>query len=375
MVLRSIERNGTSLSDQLPNFASRRVIRPPSDPKKNPPRHGNQGSVSNSRKYVRWGFKGLAIVLGAVVAIAGISAFDLYNSLNRDNIVLAGSSSADLDGPLNILVVGSDTRKGQGEEFGNVDSELADVIMLLHISKDRKDAVVVSFPRDLLVTIPECPNPEGGNFPLRNRAQINSSIGNGGVACTHLTVEEFTGLDIPFVAMIDFKGVIEMSNAVGGVEVVIDKPISDDWSAFYIEAGTHTLQGAEALAFLRTRHGVGDGSDLARISNQQLFLTSLFNKIKQDGTLNNPIRLYSLSSAAARNMKLSESMTDLATMVTLAGAMRDVDTSRMVFTQVPTRVLSGAEEGRLESINEEAKALFDLIRRDEPVVIEATPTP
>ena len=363
------------MSDQLPNFASRRVIRPPSDPKRHPPRHGNQDPNANVRKYVRWGFKGLAIVAGSVLAVAGISAFDLYNQLNNDNIVLVNSGKADLDGPLNILVVGSDTREGQGEEFGDVDSELADVIMLLHISKDRKDAVVVSFPRDLLVSIPECPNPEGGMFSAKNRQQINSSIGYGGVACTHLTVQEFTGLEIPFVAMIDFRGVIEMSNAVGGVEVVIDKPISDAYSNFYIDAGTHTLQGAQALGFLRTRHGIGDGSDLARISNQQLFLTSLFNKIKEDGTLSNPIRLYSLSSAAARNMKLSESMTDLATMVTLAGATRDVDISRMVFTQVPTRVLSGAEEGRLESISEEAKELFDLIREDQPVVIEATPAP
>jgi LCP family protein required for cell wall assembly len=317
----------------------------------------------------------LAILVGAVLAVTGISAFDLYNQLNRDNIVLANAGEADLDGPLNILVVGSDTRDGQGEEFGEVDSELADVIMLLHISKDRKDAVVVSFPRDLLVTIPECPNPEGGTFSLKNRKQINSSIGYGGVACTHLTVQEFTGLQIPFVAMIDFKGVIEMSNAVGGVEVVIDKPISDAYSNFYIDAGTHTLQGAQALGFLRTRHGIGDGSDLARISNQQLFLTSLFSKIQQDGTLNNPIRLYSLSSAAARNMKLSESMTDLATMVTLAGALRDVDATKMVFTQVPTRVLGGAEAGRLESKSDEAKALFDLIKNDLPVVIEATPAP
>jgi LCP family protein required for cell wall assembly len=363
------------LSDQLPNFASRRVIRPPSSPGKNPPRHGNQDPNSTKRRYVRWAFKGLAIVVGAVVAVAGISAVDLYNQLNTNSIVLANDGEADLNGPLSILVVGSDTRAGQGEEFGDVDSELADVIMLLHISEDRKDAVVVSFPRDLLVSIPECPNSEGGNFSAMDRRQINSSIGYGGVACTHLTVEAFTGLDIPFVAMIDFKGVIEMSNAIGGVEVVIDKPISDDYSNFYIDAGTHTLQGAQALGFLRTRHGIGDGSDLARISNQQLFLTSLFNKIKQDGTLRNPLRLYSLASAAARNMKLSESMSDLATMVTLAGAMGDVDSSRMVFTQVPTRVLSGSEQGRLEPLTVEAEALFDLINRDLPVVLEATPQP
>jgi LCP family protein required for cell wall assembly len=350
-------------------------MRPPSDPKKHTPRHGNQESNSNKRKYVRWGFKVIAILVGATLAVAGISVFDLYNQLNRDNIILANAGEADLNDALNILIVGSDTREGQGDEFGDVDSELADVIMLLHISADRKDAVVVSFPRDLLVSIPECPNPDGGTFDALNRQQINSSIGYGGVACTHLTVEEFTGLDIPFVAMIDFKGVIEMSNAVGGVDVSLDRPISDDWSGLYLEAGTHNLQGAQALAFLRTRYGIGDGSDLARISNQQMFLMSLFNKIKDEGTLSNPIKLYSLSSAAARNMKLSESMTDLSTMVTLAGALRDVDTSRLVFTQVPTRALSGAEEGRLEAVSEEAKKLFKNIKDDVPVIVEATPVP
>jgi LCP family protein required for cell wall assembly len=312
--------------------------------------------------------------MGSILAVAGISAFDFYNTLNNDNIVLTDVGEIDPDGPLNILVVGSDTRDGQGEEFGQVDSELADVIMLLHVSKDRKDAVVVSFPRDLLVSIPECPNPEGGTFPAKARKQINSSIAYGGVACTHLTVQEFTGLEIPFVAMIDFKGVIEMSNAIGGVEVVVDKPISDPYSNFYIEAGTHNLKGAEALGFLRTRYGIGDGSDLGRISNQQLFLMSLFNKIQQDGTLSNPLRLYGLSSAAVRNMKLSESMTDISTMIELASALRDVDASKMVFTQVPTRALSGAEEGRLESLSDEAKALFELIRNDLPVVIETTPS-
>jgi LCP family protein required for cell wall assembly len=307
--------------------------------------------------------------MGAILAVVGISAFDLYSTLNRDNIVLATSGEIDLNGPINFMLVGSDTRKGQGDEFGEVTSELADVIMLLHISEDRKDAVVVSFPRDLLVSVPECPNPDGEPFPARERQQINSTVSSGGVACTHLVVQKLTGLEIPFLAMIDFKGVIEMSNAIGGVEVIIDKPISDDYSQFYIEAGTHTLKGTQALAFLRTRHGIGDGSDLARISNQQMFLMALFEKVKQDGTLNNPIYLYSLASAAARNMKLSESITDISTMVTLAGALREVDTSRLVFVQVPSRVLSGAEEGRLEPIIEEARILFGQISNDLPVTV------
>jgi LCP family protein required for cell wall assembly len=218
---------------------------------------------------------------------------------------------------------------------------------------------VVSFPRDLLIPVPECPNPDGDPFPARSRQQINSTISSGGVACTHLAVQELTGLEIPFVAMIDFKGVIEMSNAVGGVEVVIDQAISDPYSNFYIEAGTHTLKGTQALGYLRTRYGVGDGSDLTRISNQQKFLMALFEKVKNDGILNNPIQLYSLANAAARNMKLSESITDLGTMVTLAGALRDVDTSRMLFLQVPSRVLAGAEEGRLEPVTDATRKLFE----------------
>jgi LCP family protein required for cell wall assembly len=309
------------------------------------------------------------------MAVAGISAFDLYKNLNKDNIVLATSGEIDLNGPINFLLVGSDTRDGQGDEFGDVTSELADVIMLLHISQDRKDAVVVSFPRDLLVSVPECPNPDGDPFPARSRQQINSTISSGGVACTHLAVQELTGLEIPFVAMIDFKGVIEMSNAVGGVKVVIDQPISDAYSNFYIEAGTHNLKGTQALGYLRTRHGIGDGSDLARISNQQKFLMALFEKVKDEGTLTNPIQLYSLATAAARNMKLSESITELTTMVTLAGALRNVDVSRMVFAQVPSRVLSGAEEGRLEPIKDQANALFEKIKNDQAIVLEGATTP
>jgi hypothetical protein len=104
-----------------------------------------------------------------------------------------------------------------------------------------------------------------------------------------------------------------------------------------------------------------------------MFLRSLFDKIKQDGVLNNPVALYSLASSAARNMKLSESITELDTMVTLAGALRQVDTSRMIFTSIPTYALGGAYEGRLGLLQEESDALFDKIRNDVPVEINATP--
>jgi LCP family protein required for cell wall assembly len=371
------------LSDQLPNFATRRVVRPPTGPRKETPRHGNQKSPAAWRKYVRWGFKGLAVGMGAVLAVTGISVFQLSSTLKENNIQLidaegnafAQPSIEDLNGPINVLLVGTDTRQGQGKGFGSEESELADVIMLLHISGDRKNAVALSFPRDLLVPIPACPDPEGGSFSAMSRQQINSSIAYGGPVCTLLTIQALTGVKIPYLALIDFRGVIEMSNAIGGVEVCVANPIDDPKSKLKLDAGIHTLQGRDALAFLRTRYGIGDGSDLARISNQQVFLTSLLRKVKNEGVLNNPIYMYSLANAAARNMKLSESMTDLGTMVALAGALRNVDLDKMTFLQVPSRGgLSGSEAGRVEPIYDQAQLIFDRIANDEPVIIKKANT-
>ncbi len=372
-----------NLSDQLPNFATRRVVRPPSGPRQQTPRHGNQKPPAPWRKYVRWTFKGLAVGMGAVLAVTGISVFQLSNTLKENNIQLIDAEGnpfeqpgvEDLNGPINLLLVGSDTRQGQGKGFGNEESELADVIMLLHISADRKNAVALSFPRDLLVPIPACPDPDGGAFSAMSRQQINSSIAYGGPVCTLLTVQALTGVKIPYLGVIDFRGVIEMSNAIGGVEVCVASPIDDPKAKLKLDAGIHTLQGREALAFLRTRYGVGDGSDLARISNQQVFLTSLLRKVKNEGVLTNPIYMYSLANAAARNMKLSDSMTDLGTMVALAGALRNVDLDKMTFLQVPSRGgLSGSEAGRVEPIYDQAQLIFDRIAKDKPVIIKKANT-
>jgi LCP family protein required for cell wall assembly len=208
-----------------------------------------------------------------------------------------------------------------------------------------------------------------------SRQQINSSIAYGGPVCTLLTIQALTGVKIPYLGVIDFRGVIEMSNAIGGVEVCVANPIDDPKAKLKLDAGVHTLQGREALAFLRTRYGVGDGSDLARISNQQVFLTSLLRKVKNEGVLNNPIYMYSLANAAARNMKLSDSMTDLGTMVALAGALRDVDLDKMTFLQVPSRGgLSGSEAGRVEPIYDQAQLIFDRIANDQPVLIKKANT-
>ena len=333
-----------------------------------------------------WGlfFKGLAAFLGATIAVVGVVTWDVSNQIAANGIVLTDAdgnkfqapTGDDLKGPINILLIGSDTRAGQGGGFGNDTSVLADVIMLLHISADRKNAVAVSFPRDLLVPWPACPSTSGGpGYLPQALGQINATIANGGPGCTLLTVQKLTGLTIPYLAMIDFKGVIEMSNAIGGVEVCVAKEIKDDYTFTYLKPGKHVLQGRAALQFLRTRHGVGDGSDLSRISNQQVFLTSLVRKVRSAGVLTNPVYLYSLANAAARNMKLSSSLTDLNTMVSIASALKDVQLDKMTFLQVPSRGgLPAPYSGRVAPVYEQANILFTKLQNDEPIIIKKVNT-
>jgi LCP family protein required for cell wall assembly len=354
-------------------------------------KHDNRGFIKSRRAFARhgevslqkrgsaiWGllFKGLAIIVGASIAVAGITLWNLKNQLNANAIQLVDANGkaiqpTDLKGPINLLLVGSDSRAGEARVFGTETSNLADVIILLHISADRKNAVALSFPRDLMVPWPACPSTSGGSGYLpQSLGQINATISNGGPGCTLLTVEKLTGVTIPYLAMINFKGVIEMSNAIGGVEVCLSKPIQDHYTFLKLNAGKHVLQGMEALQFLRTRHGVGDGSDLGRISNQQVFLTSLVRKIRSEGVLTNPVELYSLANAAVRNMTLSSSLDDLNTMVAIAGALKNIPLEKITFLQVPSHGgLPAPYSGRVMPVYDKANALFQKLVNDQPILL------
>jgi LCP family protein required for cell wall assembly len=233
----------------------------------------------------------------------------------------------------------------------------------------------MSIPRDLMVSVPECRNPDGGApFPAKEFTQINSTMTKAGPACTLLAVQRLTGVAIPYLAMIDFKGVIAMSQAIGGVDVCVANTIDDSYTDLYLEAGDHTLIGDEALAFLRTRHGVGDGSDLSRISNQQVFLTSLMRKLKDEGALANPFKMFQLGTAALSNMTLSNSLTDLGVLYGLARQVNNVDLDKITFIQLPVYDLEGKYAGRVAASPERSQELFDLIVNDQPLVLaEANP--
>jgi len=340
-------------------------------------RHGNVQATSRTRAFFGVLGKALIVVLVSTLTVATISAVQLSQELSRHKIVLKDSTGKPIvvppmSGPLNLLLVGSDSRSGTGNGvFGTEQSNLADVIILLHISADRKNAVGLSFPRDLMVPWPACPSTSGGpGYYAQSLGQINATIANGGPGCTLLTVQALTGLQIPYLAMVDFNGVIELANAVGGVEVCVAEDINDTYTNTYLKAGMHNLQGLQALQFLRTRHGVGDGSDLSRISNQQVYLTALVRKLKSKDILNNPVALMSLAQTAARNMKLSDTLSDPAQLVGVANALKAIPMNKITFLQLPSvSGLPAPNQGRVMPDYEKAQILFDLLKADQPMVL------
>jgi len=319
----------------------------------------------------------LAAVSLVITGIAALSVWQLSRTLEPAAVEvydLEGNAyqpptQVEINGPINMLVIGSDTRDDQEANYGDSEANLADVIMLVHVNEARDNAVVMSFPRDLMVPIPDCVS-EDLRSELRypDVMQINKTLDVGGPSCVLDTVQALTNVNIPHLGLIDFKGVIGMSEALGGVEVCIANPINDPKSKLYLEAGTQLLEGRDALAFLRTRYGVGDGSDLTRIDNQQVFLTSMVRKIMDENVLTNPVRLYSLATAAAENMRLSESLTKLDVMVAMAREINDVDLENISFLKLPVYDLNGDFVGRL-GLAEGAETIFDAIRNDDEMVI------
>jgi LCP family protein required for cell wall assembly len=280
----------------------------------------------------------LVVSGGAVAAYAGLTLRSQVKTVSigaKEERIAKSTSISAIKGGANILLVGSDTREGQTQaEAGQDDGSRNDVTILIHISADHTQMTAVSFPRDLMVDIPACTGTGGATYPAETYQQFNTTLGEG-LGCTVATVESMTGLTIPYAAEITFDGVIEMSNAIGGVDVCVAQAIDDTDSGLVLSAGTHTLEGLQALQFLRTRHGVGDGSDLARISSQQVFLSAMMRKIVSGGTLSSPLKLYGLASAAVKNMTLSTSLSDTTTMVQLGLALKGIDLANVLFVQYP----------------------------------------
>lgn len=201
------------------------------------------------------------------------------------------------------------------------------------------------------------------------RAQpLNVAYGRGGLACAAATVSALTQLPIQYAAATSFNGVIALTDAVGGVEVCATEPMFDADSGVDLPEGRTTVSGPTALAFLRNRHGIGNGSDLSRIGGQQQYLASLLRKIRSDSTLSDPSKLYALAQAAGHNVIPSTSLGSADTMVSLALTLKDVDLSSIVFVQYPVTPYT-EDHNKVQPLPDVADELFARILADQPFTL------
>ncbi|MFD5242369.1 LCP family protein [Streptomyces tendae] len=330
------------------------------------------------RRVLRW----TAVVLAVVLAGTAGAGYLYYEHLN-DNIkqdalnlgdskVAAPTPNAAGQTPLNILVIGSDARDseenqqlgGARETFGS--TPLADVQMLVHLSADRSNMSVVSMPRDTLLEIPKCTDPDDGEvYPAsEGRVMTNQSLGHGGPGCTVATWQELTGIHIDHFVMVDFAGVVSMADAVGGVPVCVDASIhsrdnSGHGSGLKLAKGTHPVKGEQALQWLRTRYGFEDGSDLARAKAQHMYLNSMVRVLRENATLSSPNKLRRLAEEATEALTVDPGLDSVKKLYDLSNELRRVKPERITMTTMPNRYVGARVEP-----TEDAEQLFRLVRED-----------
>ncbi|MFF9262165.1 LCP family protein [Streptomyces longwoodensis] len=343
-------------------------------------RRGKGGRPRRRRRVLRWSATVLAVVILGTAGAGYLYYQHLNDNIRSDDLNLgdakdrAAQTKANAAGqtPLNILLIGSDARDtaenqklgGARDTFGG--PPLADVQMLLHVSADRSNMSVVSIPRDTLLSLPKCTDPDDGKvYPAtRGRMMANESLGRGGPGCTVATWEKLTGIHIDHFMMIDFSGVVSMADAIGGVPVCVDANVYSHTSAgkgsgLKLPKGTTAVKGEQALQWLRTRYGFEDDTDLARAKAQHMYMNSMVRELRASAKLTSPNKLRKLAEAATRAITVDNGLDSIKKMYDLADELQRVPTERITMTTMPNRYVGSRVEP-----TEDAETLFRMVRDD-----------
>ncbi|GGW76055.1 transcriptional regulator [Streptomyces lucensis JCM 4490] len=320
----------------------------------------------NWRRRIKW----TAITLATVLVVTSIATYFWADSKLRREVDL----SKVIDRPeagdgTNYLIVGSDSREGMSKEdekklhTGGAEGKRTDSMMILHVG-DNGDTLI-SLPRDSNVTIPKFQGSESGKIkgPLGTN-KLNAAYAFDGPTLLVRTIEYNTGLHIDHYVEIGFQGFANIVDAVGGVDIDIDKAFKDKWSGADFQAGKQTLNGQQALAFVRTRHAFA-ASDLQRTKNQQKFLAALAHQVATPSTVLNPFKFYPTMGAGLDSLIVDKDMSlwDLASMF---WAMKGVNSGDGTSMNMP---ISGSAGGNLVWDKAKVKTLVDQLNNDEKVTV------
>ncbi len=316
----------------------------------------------------------VALVLGVVAYVkltGNINRLDITEALG-DRPKLQATTDAETNlAPVNILVMGSDTREGIGNsKYGSNNTEYgvagarSDTNLVVHLSADRKSAVVVSIPRDSMTKAPRNCADKSWSVEEGVVRQWNANFTEGGPTCTIKTFEGLTGIYLDHFVVIDFRGFEKMVDALGGVTVCTPEPISDRDSKLTLPAGKTKVNGKQALGYVRVRKTVGDGSDLGRINRQQAFLSSVVQQATSSSLLLRPDRLFRFLNATTQSMTTDDDL-GVGKMRDVAQSVARIGMDQIRFVTVPTRAYP-ADTNRVEW-SDAADLLWESLREDKPL--------
>ncbi|MFI1567229.1 LCP family protein [Streptomyces sp. NPDC020490] len=335
------------------------------------------------RRVLRWSAMVLAVVILGTAGAGYLYYRHLNGNIKKDDLNIgdakdrAAKPKANAAGqtPLNILLIGSDARNSkENQKLGGAKDTYntaprADVQMLLHLSADRTNMSVVSMPRDTLVDIPECTDPDSGKvYGALTQAMTNDSLGRGGPGCTVATWEKLTDIHIDHFMMIDFAGVVSMADAIGGVPVCVDANIyshtsTGHGSGLKLEEGTTYIKGEQALQWLRTRYGFEDNTDIARARAQHQYMNAMVRQLRENATLSSPNKLRKLAETATEALTVDDGLGTVTKLYDLSKELKKVPTKRITMTTMPWQY-SANDSGRVVPRPGDAAKLFRLVRED-----------
>ncbi len=309
-----------------------------------------------------------ATVATVLIVAASLLAYGIYRHLN-DNLqvtTVSGLTHRSVYGVQNILVLGSQTRDGQGRGFGrDPGTNLSDNLILVHLDATHTHATILSIPRDTMVYEPACKARAGvgtGTWPAFPSAIIDGAMNLGGPSCAVHTVEDLTGIQIDHFVEFNFNSFRAMVDAIGGVEVCVPPSgYYDPWSHLRLKGGLHLLRYNQALAYVRTRHGVGNGGDLGRIQLQQAFISSVIQKVNNQGLLSNLSGLYKIADLATQALTVDTGLGSVSKLLHLAQTVRYLRTKNVTLITMPT-VIDPTNADRLLPVEPQDDVVFRMLQ-------------
>lgn len=328
-----------------------------------------KAAPGRKKKVLKYTALGTAVVVAAVLGIGAYVIEHLDGNIKHTSLLPTGvTQQAEIpdkfgNTAMNVLLIGTDARNSAADcklggdcSTGSTNGGNSDVLMVIHLSADRTNSTIMSIPRDTMTTIPNC----GSNSSYYG--QINSSM-QYGASCTVATVHQLTGLTIDHYVEVDFSGVVTMSDALGGVPVCVTNNMYDKDSGLRLNAGTTTIEGKQALEFVRTRHGFYDGSDLGREKAQHIFLSNMIRQLRSEASFTDITNLYTIADAATKSLQVDDGLAGVTNLLSMFNTMNKVPTNRVTFVTMPWE-LDPSNTNRVIWNESEAKQMFANIKND-----------